>query len=114
MQALEIGVIGLPIIDCGSGLHRFSHVEVHPEGRNNCGGQLVLEGEYVCEFAIIGLGPQVIAVGNIDKLGGNAQAGAGLAHRSLQHRIHLEGVANFGDVQVLAFEGEGGCASGHL
>ncbi len=80
----------------------------------NGGGDLVLDGEHVGQFAIIGLRPQVEAVVDLDQLRGDAHRGARLAHRALEDVLDAQGVADLPQVLVLALEGEGGGAAGDL
>jgi len=54
---------------------------------------LVLDGKDIDELAIVGFRPQVVAIGDLDQLRGNAHAVALLSDRALQQ---------MGDAELLA------------
>ena len=54
--------------------------EMHLQRRDDGAGNLILDSEYVIELPVVGLRPEVVAVFNVDELGGNPYPGARLAH----------------------------------
>ena len=77
-------------------------------------GNLVLHRENVIERPVIGLRPQVRAVGGADQLRGNAQLVAGLAHTAFQHMGDVQLLRDLSDLDVLALESERGRARDHF
>ena len=67
----------------------------------------VLDFEDILEFAIEAFGPEVVAIGDIDKLGHDADAVAGFANATFENGFHIEAFADNAEIDVLAFEGEG-------
>jgi hypothetical protein len=65
---------------------------------------LVLDHEHVVDVAIEALGPQVIAVGDVHQLRADAQAVAGLADAALEHRLHVQSLADLAHVDLRALE----------
>jgi len=80
MAALQEGVIS---IDIG----RFAHAqkEFHFKRIANRCSNLALHGEYIVEFTVVRLRPQVRVGACLDKLRRNAYSVAYLAHRSFQY-----------------------------
>ena len=68
----------------------FRGVELRFDGGDNALGDLVLDGEDVGEVAVVALCPDVVAGRRVDKLRGDAQALAGLAHAAFEHVAHAE------------------------
>ena len=75
---------------------------------------LVLHREDVGELAVVGLRPEVVAVGGADELGCDADLVAGLAHASLEDRRDIQLGGDGPHVFVLALEREGGGSRGHV
>jgi hypothetical protein len=80
---------------------------------------LVLDGEYILELAIVRFRPEVIAVLDVDQFGGDADAIPDFTHASFQHRRHAELLADLANVYGLALEGKAGATGrnvqpGHL
>jgi hypothetical protein len=71
-------------------------------------GHLVLDGEDVGEIAIVALRPELIAVGDADELGRDAQAAAGLLDAAIEHRGDGEGAPDLAGVGRLPLEAERG------
>ena len=71
-----------------------------PELRHDRRGNLVLHSEHVIERAIVGLRPQMRAVGRANQLRGDSDAIAGLSHRAFQHVGDLQSVGDRGDIQL--------------
>ncbi len=76
------------------------------EGCDHRPGDLVLDSEHVGELAVVGLRPQVIAVGRVDELRGDADLIARLAHAALEHGGDVQLVRDVAHILVLALEGE--------
>ena len=76
-------------------------------------GDLVLNREDVSHFAIVPLGPEMVAVGDVDELCGDANPPAGAPHATLEHRGDVELLTDAAEIEVLALEGEGRCPRRH-
>ncbi len=74
-----------------------------------------LKSENVLHVAVVVVGPEMKTVGHVDKLGGNAQLVAGLAHAAFQHRTHVQLLADLPEnaFVVLPLEGKGRTAPRH-
>ena len=105
VAAAQVELIGIHV--GGATLHPCllgtAH-ELHLEHLDDRRGDLVLDGEYVFHLAVVALRPQVVAVGDVDQLGGDAQPVAGAPHAALQHRGYVERRADLADVLAFAFE----------
>ena len=69
-------------------------------------GDLILDGEDVVGASVEALRPQVVPVGHVDELDGDAQPLPGLAHAAFQHRLDAEPAPDLPHVLELALEGE--------
>ena len=69
-------------------------------------GDLVLDREDVFEFAVVALGPQVVAARRLDQLAGDAHPRAGLAHAALKDIADAELGADVLHLHRLALVGE--------
>ena len=67
---------------------------------------VVLHGEDIVEFAVVGFRPEVRIRGHLDQLRGDAHALAGPADAAFEHRRHVERLRDRRDVDVLALERE--------
>ena len=74
-------------------------------------GNLVLQRENIAEFAIIAIGPDVIACGSIDQLRSDPYAVAVLAHAALQHIAHAQFAGHALHVNRFSLVGERRIAS---
>jgi hypothetical protein len=88
--------------------------QLEAERRDHGFGDLVLHREHVGELAVVGLRPEVVAVGGIDEPGGDAHLVAGLAHAAFEQRSDVELLADAPHILVLSFEGEGRRARGDV
>jgi hypothetical protein len=77
------------------------------------GRDLVLDLEHVLHLAVVALGPDLIAVGRVVELRGDAEVLACGADAAFQHRLHLQRLADPPHVTGLALELKGREASGH-
>jgi hypothetical protein len=85
------------------------------QGAGNRRGDLRLHREHVLQPALIGLRPELAAVGRIDQRRDDADRVALLAHGALQQRRHPQPVADRGRIVLLrAAELERGIAADHL
>src|SRR6185437_14907738 len=84
----------------------LSFSENHPERFHNRLRYVILNGEYVFQFAVVTFRPEVISVSNIHQLRSDAELVPHLAHTSLEHGRHLELAADVADVLVLPLECE--------
>ncbi len=103
---VRLGVRGPPILR-GGRLDQFELERSHHRPRD-----LVLQHEDVGHLPVVGLRPEVIAIGGVDELGGDADLIASLAHAPLQNRLHVQLLGDCADVLVLALEGKGRSARG--
>ena len=81
----------------------------HDARRDRAGdlvGHLVLDGEDVLEAAIVALGPDVMPIGCVDELRGDANAVPGFAHAAFEHVAHAKFAADLAHVDRLALVGE--------
>src|SRR5439155_6567584 len=63
-----------------------------------------LRGKNIAELAVVGVGPEMCAVGGFDELRSDAQARAVLADRSLDQVRRAQGLAHGANVLALALE----------
>ena len=105
MPALEIQVVRRHAGLAGRRGGR-AWVEVHAEGGDDGRRYLVLDPEDIGQLAVEGIRPEVIAVGGVDQLCGDADPVAGLADTSLQQRTHVQRVADGPDVLFFAAKRE--------
>ena len=103
--ALQHEVVGLDVGRLERPLRRATHQHGLERARHGA-GDLVLHLEDVRQVAIVGLRPQVVAVGRANQLSADAQHLAALAHAALQHVGHPELAGDRADVFVLALERE--------
>jgi len=76
-------------------------------------GDLVLDGEHVCDGPVEALRPTVVPVGHVDELDRNPQPGAGLAHAALEDRGDPQSGTHGPNVHGRPAELEGGAARRH-
>ena len=69
-----------------------------------------MDGKKVIDGTVVGLGPQMEAVGGIDQLGGDAQLAADLSDTAFQERADPERLADLARVLLAALESERGVA----
>ena len=91
------------------------NAELHPQRLHDASRHVALKSENVLHVAVIVLRPEMKAIGHVDKLRGNSQLVAGLAHTAFQHRAHVQLLADLPEnaFVVLPLEGKGGTASRH-
>jgi len=70
------------------------------------GRHVILHREDVGELPVEAFGPQMAAGRSIDQLRRDPDAAARFAYAPLENVAHAEAFADFGDVNVLALEGE--------
>ena len=61
---------------------------------------LVLHREHVVQVAVVALGPQFEAVGHVGEVGGDANAVAGLAHAAFHDVLHVQALADLGELET--------------
>ena len=66
--------------------------------------------EHVGQRPVVLLGPDLVAILGIQKLAGDTDTISVLAHAAVEHRVHLQPLSDFADVDVFPFEREGGGA----
>ena len=64
------------------------------------------DGEDVFHLAVVGVRPKMVAVRGLDELRGDAQFVTSLGDAAFEQMTHVQELANFLDVLVLAFERE--------
>ncbi len=69
-------------------------------------GDFILNGEYVCQFAVVCGRPQVETILDLNELGGDPYRGARLADGTLEDMFHSQQIADSPQVLVLSFERE--------
>ena len=74
---------------------------------------LILNREDVGHFAIEAFAPELVAVGDTDQLHRDSHAIPALAHAALQHRRHVQRLADLAHVVVLSAERESRSAGGN-
>src|SRR6185437_16251755 len=74
---------------------------------------LVLHSEYVGDAAVVALGPDMAAGGDVVELGGDAHAVAGLAHAAFDHVTDAEFLGDLLHVHGFALVDEGRVARDH-
>src|SRR5262245_42524222 len=67
---------------------------------------LVLDGEHVSHLAVVALGPDVIAVGDVDELSGDAQPVPGLADAAFEYGRDAQFLADVSNVDLASAEPE--------
>lgn len=80
------------------------------KGCDDCPHDLVLQRKDVFEFAVVALGPEIVAARGVEKLDGRSYPAAHLAHASLRHVADTELAADPFDLGRLALVGEAGMA----
>ena len=114
LAAAQVVVVGLDI-----GLLRLADgalllVSQHATQRlDDVARDLVLDGEHVLQLPVVALGPELVAVGDIHQLGGEAQHAPGLANAALEDGVDLELLADGTDVLAFSLEGKGRGARCH-
>src|SRR5262249_53114380 len=68
---------------------------------------LVLHLKDIGQLAVVSFGPQLVAVGRVHELRGNAQPITGASHTALEHGLDVESLGDGTRVFVLALEREG-------
>ena len=103
--ALQVEIVRLEVL---GGHDELVRVPAQPQLERIHDGarDLVLDREDVLELAVVGLGPEVVAVLHVDELRGDADPVADLAHAALEHRRHAELLADLPDVHLLPLERE--------
>ena len=86
----------------------------HVQGRRDGPCDVVLHGEDVVEDAVVGFGPEVKAVRDLDELGGDPDTIPRLPHAALEECAHAQLLADVAQVLLLALERERGRAPRHL
>src|SRR5215467_13454367 len=79
-----------------------SERRLHPLCDRGCNH--ILHGEYVLDFSVVTLGPQVVPVGNVGELRGNADALSDTTHRALQHGAYAELIPDGTQIHILSLE----------
>ena len=80
------------------------------QGGDDFADDLVLDGEHVAQFAIVSLGPDMLAVRRVDQLDGDAHRIAGLAHAALDHVTRAQFPPYLAHVGAEPLVGKGGMA----
>ncbi len=80
--------------------------ELRLDCSDNLPGDFVLQGEDVCQIAVVAVGPDVVIRRGIDQLRGNAHTITALAHAALQHVAHAQFAGDALNVDRLALVGE--------
>src|SRR5262245_13600663 len=93
VQLVRLLTVGAPL-DRGLGFARERWRDRLDDRFDN----LVLDGEHVSHLAVVPLGPEVIAVGDVDELTGDTQTVPGLADAPFQHGRDAELLADLSDV----------------
>ena len=88
-------------------------VKLRLDGGDDGLGDLVLHGEHVGEVAVVALGPEMAAGGDVVELRGDAHAVAALADAAFEHVAHAELVGDLLQVNGLALVDERGVARDH-
>jgi hypothetical protein len=107
VAALEIQAVCLEV--CGRARDErpgFLAAELEFECTHDRSCDLVLHGEDVSELALVGLAPELVAVGGVDELRPHLEAVPGHADAPLEHRADAQRVGDRANAQVLAFERE--------
>src|SRR5256885_10947120 len=91
-----------------------SGVNSHSEPFGDAARDFILDGDNVAKIAIKRLGPDVVAVGGVNKLRSNADLLAGLANTTFEQHRHAQDFSDFARILVPTLEGEGGIARRHL
>ena len=109
--AAEVIVVGVHI-DGVQSLHRqlLAFAQNHAQCLDDRLRDVLLNGEDISHLAIVLLRPEVIAVGDVDQLRGDANLVADLAYTALENRRDLELAADLADVFALGLERERRCA----
>jgi hypothetical protein len=81
--------------------------------RNDAARHLFLDGEHILQRPVIALGPQMVAGGRIDQLGGHPHPVSGLADAALDHVAHAQLSPDLLNIHRLALVGEGAVARDH-
>jgi hypothetical protein len=106
-EAVGLGVPG------GRERGRAASQQRHLQGPRHRACDLVLDPEDVVQLAIIGLRPQVKAIGRIDQVCRDPDPVACLPHAALEERCDLKSPADRAQVLGLALELKGGCPPDH-
>src|ERR1035441_2849259 len=59
--------------------------KLHPQCSGDCCSDVILKGEDVAHLAVVPLGPELGAVGCVNQLAGNAEAGFRAAYAPFEH-----------------------------
>src|SRR5438105_1819996 len=65
---------------------------------------VILHTKHIVELAVVAIGPEVVAVPDIDELRNDAQTVAGFPDASLEHGVDAQLLADLADVEAVAFE----------
>ena len=84
----------------------LAFAEYHAKSFHDRLRDIVLNGEDVLHLAVVALRPQMITVGNVHELSGDAKAVAHLADAALENRRDLQLPSDLADVLVLSLERE--------
>jgi len=103
-------VLGGALLDRALFLRR----ETQLERPGDAFGDFLLDAEHVLELPVITFRPDVIAIADVDQLGGDSQLSAGLADTALEHRRDVQPLADFVDVGARTLELERLGARRHL
>ena len=95
------------------GAEIFGGVKLRLDRGDDRLGDLVLHGEHVGEVAVVALGPEMAAGGDVVELRGDAHAVAALAHAAFEHVADAELVGDLLHVDGLALVDERRVARDH-
>src|SRR5690606_28544002 len=88
--------------------------DMYLQGVNDRRSNVILNREDVSQCPIISLGPEMCAVFDMDKLGGDTRLITRFAHRPFEHRLDAECLAYRPDVFVFALERKRRRSGNHL
>ena len=86
----------------------FLGQELELQGRHDCLGNLILDGEDIGEVAVVAVGPDMVAGLAVDQLGVDPHPVAGLADAAFEHMGDIELARDLADIESLALERECG------
>ena len=101
--------LGVPRALSGEvGLLAFGQLDL--ESRDDLLGNIVLQDEYIADFPVITLGPEVTACRGFDQLRCHAHPLAAAAHTAFQHVLDTLFTANLSDIDGPALVDQSGIA----
>ena len=106
MPAAQIEVIGLLVAGVPDDARNGIPDQADTQALGDCPGDLILDVEDVFDIAIVALGPDLIAVGDVREPDGDAQAIAGAPYAAVQHCRDVQLLADGGQIVAAAAERE--------